>query len=63
MITQQEMSRFVIKFFKRGYLDQRLGQAFCNEFNIDDLMLFYVDINSRNVIDYIYEKYVMKESE
>ncbi len=46
-ITSKQFAEFMVKFFNGKYPNQRLGQAFCNEFlakgGWSDPNLFYTD--------------------
>jgi hypothetical protein len=52
-ISLTDYERFILKFYNhRVYGGQRLGQAFCNAFNVGDARLFY-ELDNRESLDLI----------
>ena len=52
-ISLSDYERFIFKFYNlRAYGPQRLGQAFCNSFDVGDARLFY-ELDSRESLDLI----------
>lgn len=58
-ITQEEYFKFLADYDQKNlYPNQRLGQAFCNKFDIEDSELFYKHDNylsSIYIADYFVE--------
>lgn len=54
-----DILNFKKAYFLGAYLGQRLGQAFCNKFNIQDNELFYCasDKQSQQIISDKYTEY------
>lgn len=52
-----KVTDFLKDFFRSAFPDQRLGQAFCNEFDITDDQLFYEEDNGK-AIALICEKHI-----
>lgn len=58
MITFKQWFDFITHFDFKAEL--RLGQAFCNKFEIKDNILFYMT-NRSDTINYIYKTYINLE--
>lgn len=46
------MTGFIKKYYKGGFPHQRLGQAFCNVYNLTNPTLFYMEDES-DALNYI----------
>lgn len=57
-ISSDDFSKFVLSYY-RGKQHQRLGQAFCDEFNIIDREVFYEEDTNR-ITALINKRYVYK---
>lgn len=60
MITTKELSKFLLDYYGPGsmYGHQRLGQAFCNYFNIDVGPDIFYGNDAKLVMTRIFELYV-----
>ena len=61
-ITMEEYSTFIMEFYEgqeRGSV-VRLGQAFCNKFDVTDTVLFYSE-DPWEISDILFDKYVEEE--
>lgn len=56
-VSYLEMKNFVDRVNHNEVSNQRLGQAFCNEFHIQDAILFHEEKNG-SAIKRIWERYV-----
>ena len=57
IITVQRFNDFMVSFYKERIKGYRLGQAFCNTFDITDSVLFYEE-DDEVAIEYIYQHHV-----
>lgn len=61
-ITRGQYQQFIDDYYHGRHKGQRLGQAFCNTFNIVDPSAFN-DVNEEHALDHIESTYVESDVE
>ena len=57
-ISMKDFNRFYVKYYgEPEFKHQRIGQAFCNEYNLTNSVLFY-ETTAETAVNYIIENYV-----